>query len=147
MDSDVFYCYVSHSYSGLCLAYSFAEGVEHAAWSVAVWLLHLLGADVDTPPNGSVHCEISENKVLDDTSSLVSWVGFHIYTFDGSDHPPVEGVYISNAIPAGRRRKTTNTHANSKKGSNIFKKHVLTTLEIPIVQRFSDNNIIKILTG
>ena len=77
----------------------------------------------------------------------MSWVGFHIYTFDGSDHPPVEGVYISNAIPAGRRRKTTNTHANSKKGSNIFKKHVLTTLEIPIVQRFSDNNIIKILTG
>ena len=61
VDSDVLYCYVSHGYSGLCLAYSFAEGVEHATWPVAVWLLHLLGAYVDAPPNWSVHCEVSEN--------------------------------------------------------------------------------------
>ena len=76
----------------------------------------------------------------------MSWVGFHVYTFDGSDHPPVEGVDISNAIPAGRRRKTANTHANSQKGGNILKKHVLAALKITIVQRFSDNHIIKILT-
>ena len=103
MDSDVLYCYISHGYSGLCLTYSFTEGIEHATWPITVWLLHLLGADVDTPPNWSVHCEISEYEVLDDASALVSWVGFHIYTFDGSDHPPVKGIHISNAIPASRR--------------------------------------------
>jgi hypothetical protein len=54
----IFDCDIAHSDSGFCLANSFSKGIKHASWSISIRLFHLLGTDIDAPPNWSIHCEV-----------------------------------------------------------------------------------------
>merc|ERR1712032_119397 len=57
---------VVHVDQGLCLTAT--DWIEHAAWSFTSRLLHLLRADVNTPPDWVVHFDVLVDNVCDLTS-------------------------------------------------------------------------------
>ena len=135
---------VAESNSWLSFANSLAKRIKHAAWAITIRLLHLLRTDIDAPPNGSVHCEIFEVKILKDSCSLVSRIRLHINAFNRSYHAPVPSCNVPNAISPSRRRKTSNRHSNPHLHSHILYQHISSTIEI-VIQRFRNNSVVIVL--
>jgi len=68
--------------SGLGLAGSLLiERIKHATRTISIRLLHLLGTDVDCPPNWAVHCEVAVVNVLDQSCPFISWICFDVDSF------------------------------------------------------------------
>lgn len=125
MDLDVIKCDVFEGYPWLGLTCAFfIEGVEHASWAIAIWFLHLLRADVDGPPNGSIHCEVLIVDVLDQTSPFVSRVGLHVDALQWSDHSYVSEGDVFDAVTITLRRNAAHSHPNTKNNRAIFNQEV-----------------------
>ena len=56
-------CDVAYTYQRLCFA--LFKGIEHAAWSSSIWVLHLLWADVDPPPEGAFYVDVFVPYICD----------------------------------------------------------------------------------
>jgi hypothetical protein len=78
MDPDVLDCYIADGNPWFGLTDSLAERVEHAPRPIAIRFFHLLGANVDRPPDRFVHSEIFEVKVLDNSCAFVAWIRFDV---------------------------------------------------------------------
>lgn len=125
VDLDVFKRYVLESHPWLCRAGAlFVEGIQHASGPVSVGFLHLLRADVDGPPNGSVHREVLVVNVLDEPSSLISRIGLHVNSLQRPDHPHVSEGDIPDAVAVALRRHAANSHANPQHNRAILNKEV-----------------------
>ena len=73
------------------------QGVEHAAWAGAVWLVLLLRANVDVPPDGLNDSHVFIEDVLDDSIANMAWVGLNIDRLNrGVEHDVLEG-HVSDA--------------------------------------------------
>lgn len=82
------------------------ERVEHAAWRVIlwVWLLLLLGPNVDGPPDRVVHLDVVVEDVRDFATGArkhrfcCAWVRLHIYRFKWMVELDVQELNVVDAI-------------------------------------------------
>lgn len=54
------------------------EWVGHTAWTLTRWLLHLLRADIDVPPNWEMNRDIVVLNVSDLSGANRSWISLDI---------------------------------------------------------------------
>lgn len=91
----------------------FIERVKHASWSVPVGLFHLLGTDIDCPPDWSVHCEVGVVDILNQACALIAGVGFYIYAFEGTDHLDVAESNVTDTVATQLWGYTSDCHPHS----------------------------------
>ena len=114
MDFHILQSDISQSHSGLgCAGTFFVERVKHAAWAISIWLLHLLRANIDCPPDRPIHCEVYIVYVLHKPIAIIARVCFHVNTFEWPDHSHVPKCNISYAVATQIGRHTSHAHTHS----------------------------------
>mmetsp|Transcript_40746 Transcript_40746/g.39344 ORF Transcript_40746/g.39344 Transcript_40746/m.39344 type:complete len:268 (-) Transcript_40746:435-1238(-) len=131
------------------LSLAFSEGIQHAPWPRAVWLLLLLGTNVDSPPDGIVAFKVLIEDVGNDSFPILSGVRLHIDGFDWQDHLDISEGDIFNAGVARSRRDTSNRHPQAEVHKRVFHQDVLSARSnlVGIVCRFHSHSIIKVSDG
>ena len=125
MDLYVLKSDVDHSDSGLSsTCATFIERIEHAARSITIRFFHLLGTNIDSPPNRPIHCEIRVVNILDESCAFISWISFNIDSFERSHHSYISKCDILDTITLFFRGHTAYSHSNSQKHSTIFNQEV-----------------------
>ena len=96
------------------LRWAALQRVKHTAWATAIWLLLLLWADVDAPPNRVVHADTIVRDVRDNTVSHLTWVGLDIDCFQRILEVNVLKSDVLYARIVLVRRNGADRHANAK---------------------------------
>jgi hypothetical protein len=122
---------IPQGYSWLGLACPFfVEGIEHTSRSISVGLLHLLGPNVDCPPNWSVHSEVFIVNVGNVPITLVPWVCFHIDSLQRSFLDNISKRDVPYTIPSDFWWYTSNSQADTKYNLYVLNKHIPGTVNI-----------------
>jgi len=121
------------------------EWVEHAARAWTVWLLLLLWADVNAPPNRVGHNDVFICDVSDFTSTF-SRIGFNVNCFKWMIELDISKQNVFNAVVIYTWRNWTNAHTNRKVNFDIFDENILSAVRehLSTVTWFWNDGIVKI---
>lgn len=101
-----------------------SEWIGHAAWTTTIWLLLLLWANVDVPPNWEVNLEVLIEDVFDFTSSR-SWISFDVDSLNWILEGEVLELNSSDAGMGVSWWHRSDGCAQTVLDSNVFGKDVL----------------------
>ena len=118
---------VSHIDSWLGLAV-LVKWVDHAAWTATIWLLLLLGSNIDGPPDGIIDGKVLVKNVLNAARTVGAWVSLDVDGLQGEVLNYVSEGNVSYASIVIIRWYRSNGHTNTHVCNQVLSKDIFSTL-------------------